>query len=451
MKKTLIITILSFMLFACSKDFMNPQDDISHSVNTTPDYPAVFNQNKINKIEIVVTSKLWDSVMNNIDTVITNYQRERGFTTVKNAKLRNLRTVPVVVRFNGKAWNRVGFKLLDSQGMISGLVNGSQKLPFSLELDKFGAIYPEIQGQKMYGFKQLTFQAATDDYSLIREKVVADMYKEMNVPYPQTAFCEVNINFGNNSIYCGIYTISEGMNEQFLENTFNEKTGNLHRPNSFLNTFNQAEFEQITNKNNLNYTDIQRFIAAVNQPIRKTNPAKWRNDLEETFDVNSFIKWLAINTTMGNGDKYGKWARNYYLYSSPSKKLTWLDFDNTRSFQNPILLTPTTATAAEKTAVSLDLKNVDATWVLIRNIAEDEVYFAEYRKQIKEFRRFFNETYMNSLFEKHTIFIRDYINGSKVERVPYTNLRNTSDFEKALPALKTWVSDRNKAIDEFLK
>jgi hypothetical protein len=51
---------------------------------------------------------------------------------------------------------------------------------------------------------------------------------------------------------------------------------------------------------------------------RTSNPTQWEKDLEPEFDVDGFLKYLAVNTTIQNWDTYGRMTHNYYLYNDPA-------------------------------------------------------------------------------------------------------------------------------------
>src|SRR6185436_9937825 len=57
----------------------------------------------------------------------------------------------------------------------------------------------------------------------------------------------------------------------------------------------------------------------------------WRRRLEARVEVQTFLRWLALNTLVGNNDAYGGLsAHNYYLYGSPRQRdrLFWIPWDH---------------------------------------------------------------------------------------------------------------------------
>ena len=178
---------------------------------------------------------------------------------------------------------------------------------------------------------------------------------------------------------------------------------------------------------------------ALNDPIRTTNAAQWRTNFEKTFNVDHFIKWLAVNSTLVNWDTYGAMAHNHYLYNHSTKKLTWIPWDNNEALTS-------------NARVQLSLAGVASNWPLIRYIADDAVYYAKYKLYVKEFNdTIFTTAKMNELFDKNTTLITPFVNGPEKEQAPYSNLTNLSNFTAALPILKQHVISRNQAVSAFIK
>lgn len=116
----------------------------------------------------------------------------------------------------------------------------------------------------------------------------------------------------------------EVIDDTMVKSQFGEDKGNVYKPESTFQQFNVRQFEKKNNKKQANYSDVAAFVAALNDSIRLTQPAQWRANLEKVFNVSHFLKYLAINNVVSNWDTYGAMAHNFYLYNSPTKKLTWI-------------------------------------------------------------------------------------------------------------------------------
>lgn len=239
----------------------------------------------------------------------------------------------------------------------------------------------------------------------------------------------------------------EIIDDTMVKDQFGEKKGNIYKPESTFQSFVQSQFEKKNNETAADYSDVQAFVTALNSTDRTTNAAQWRANLEKTFNVDNYLKYLAINNTIVNWDAYGAMAHNYYLYNSPTNKLTWIPWDHNMS-----MTSSATGGGMSRSAVSLAMTEVGTGWPLIRNVAADPVYYAKYKQYVRSFAdNVFTTAKMNELFEKYTTLITPYVTGTEKEVAPYTNLTSTAAFTSSLAELKQHVITRNQAVNTFLK
>lgn len=451
--KILLTATILWLLAACVKNAetitpsnTNPDwSTESHSNDADPNYTMVFPQDKVNSLEISMTKETWQEIRTDMISVkgsdfgVGGTQGGGGMGGGGVNSATEPKYVSVTLKFNGKTWNNVGFRLKGNSSLSSIWRAGIYKLPFRMQFDEFEDKYPEIDDQRLYGFKEVSMSPAFKDNSLIREKVASDIFRMAGIPAAQTAFYKVYINFGDGLKYCGVYTMIEAVEDTMLKSQFGEKSGNLYKPESTFQNFSQAQFEKKTNEETADWSDIQATITALNASTRTSNPALWRENLEKVLNVDHFVKWLAVNTTLVSWDTYGAMAHNHYLYNHSSKKLLWIPWDNNEALTS-------------QARVQLSLAGVATNWPLINYIANDPVYYAKYKAYVKDFNdNIFTTSKMNEIFDKATTLITPYVNGTEKEEKPYSNLTNASSFTAALPVLKQHVVSRNQAVGAFLK
>ncbi len=422
----------------------------SHSKEGVPDYSVVFPQDKVNTLEITMTAAEWKLVLADMTTKFGGSFGAGGaapgggpgaFSTAEP----NYIALPVKV--NGKTWKNVGFRLKGNSSLSSSWRAGIYKLPFRLNFDEFEDTYPEIKDQRFYGFQEVSMSPGFGDPSLIREKVAADIFRQAGVPAAQTAFYKVYIDFGAGRQYCGVYTMVEVIDDTMIENQYADKKGNIYKPESNFLTFNQAQFEKKNNKTEADYSDVRAFITALNSIDRTLNRAIWRTNLEKTFNMDHYLKFLAVNNTIVNWDTYGAIAHNYYFYTAPDNRIMWVPWDHNEALKN-------TAGAGTGVArsVSLPMTEVAANWPLLKFVTEDPVYYAKYKQNVKTFAEtVFTTASMNALAERNHALIAPFVTGSEIEQKPYSHLTSTAAFTSALPALKTHISSRVQAATDFVK
>jgi spore coat protein CotH len=244
----------------------------------------------------------------------------------------------------------------------------------------------------------------------------------------------------------------EVIDDTMVEDQFGDDRGNIYKPESNLRTFVQGQFEKKNNEDAADWSDVQAFVAALNSPTRTTNAAAWRAGLEATFDVDHFLKRLAVNNAIANWDTYGAIAHNYYLYNHPTRKLVWIPWDHNMSMTG----SPGVTGAAPGggggigMGVSLTMNEVSAAWPLLRYLADDPVYFARYKAHVKAFgETVLTEAAVNALLDRYHALISPYVVGPGGERAGRTYLPNAAAFTSGLASLKAHVRGRRAVIAAF--
>jgi spore coat protein CotH len=362
--------------------------------------------------------------------------------------------VPVTVSYNNKIWKKVGFRLKGNSSLTSAWGSGNYKLPFRLKTTEFGDVYSAVKGQRFYGFKDISFSPGYSDNSLIREKLGSDLFRAAGIPAARTAFARVYINFGEGKKYCGVYTIVEVIDDTMVKTEFGNDDGNIYKPESTFANFVATEFEKKSNKDEADYSDVQAVITVLNSSLRTTNPAEWRKQLEAVFNVDHFLKWLAINTAIVSWDAYGRMAHNFYLYNDPQKKLTWIPWDLNMSLSGNPGVEASTSTGniggGISQGLSLSLKEVTNAWPLIRYLADDEVYYARYKEHMKAFNNgSFNQTELDAKIDQYYELITPFVVGENGEQTGYT-YTTPDNFNAAKAELKTHIQERKALIPTFV-
>jgi spore coat protein CotH len=290
------------------------------------------------------------------------------------------------------------------------------------------------------------------DNSLIREKLGSDIFRMAGIPSAQSAFYKVYIDFGAGMKYCGIYCGLELPDDKMIIQQLGEDAGNLYKPESKLATFVQTEFEKKNNELAGDFGDVSGLVKALQNGSRTINAAAWRTGLEAVFNVDHFTKYLAINNSIVNWDTYGVMAHNYYLYNHSGKGLIWIPWDNNESFsKSPGITGITGGPSGPGNAISLTMNEVSTAWPLINYIANDAVYFAQYKAHMKAFKNgIFNETEMHAMIDKYYDLITPFVVGINGEQPSHTHLSSASAFTAERSALKTHVNNRIALINQFL-
>lgn len=416
---------------------------------TAPNYALVFPQDSVNRIEIYMTAAQWTAIRKDM-TALWGFD----FGTVGpccGPTVGEPTYVDVRVRFNGRTWNHVGFRLKGNSTLHRPWSLGIYKVPFRLKFDGFEDTYPETWNQRLYGFKDLAMQANVYDGSMVRERVANDLFRAMGVYASRTAAYRVYIDFGQGLTYNGVYTMIDLPDDTMLRDQLGEDGGNLYKPQSTLGKFFASEFPRQNNEGSKDYSDVEAMIAALNNnALHGSNAAQWRSNLEATFNVDLFLRFLAVNNAIASWDGYGFLAHNYYLYTHSSKKVTWVPWDQNLAFnENPGITAPLPRT---NLALSLSMNEIDSYWPLIRYLMDDPVYYERYRTHLRTFyNNVFTQPAVDALFDKYHGLITPYVVGPNGEQPGHTLLSSSDEFLGDRASLKAYVATRRALIAEFLR
>ena len=369
---------------------------------------------------------------------------------------RNPIWVPVTIKFNGETWWEVGFRYKGNSTLSVGWSSGTEALPFKLDFDEFEDQHPELDNQRIYGFKQLSFANNAFDPSMQREKVAADIFREAGVPAPHTAYYAVYVDKGDGAgaRFWGIYTAIELPDDTLIETQFADDNGNMYKPGgrgaSFARgSFDENHFDKETNRDG-SFDDVLAVFDALHAETRLNDPAAWRAGLDAVFDVPIFLRWLAANTLLQNFDTYGILAHNYYLYAdATSGALVWIPWDNNMALLPSIpsneqiramrRMVPNFGTAL---SFELDIKARD--WPLIGFLLDDPVYHALYLDELARIKAdVFTPERMIPIYERNFEMLAAVLREEgRATEVP--GLRAAAD------QLKRHVQARAKAAAHFL-
>jgi len=446
MKKIIVILIMSCTLFSCKKEvfvaYGEGLDDWTtetHTANVSPNYSVVFDQSQVNRIDLVFDTKNWNLMQNDLSDVLGSSSSVPGGEEDFSDQ------TPIYVEcelfFNDIEWYHVGVRYKGN----SSLAASSGKLPLRLNFDEFEDTYVNITNQRFYGFKELSLGSNYNDEAVMRDKTASDLFRDFGVPAVQTAFYEIWIDDGSGTAeYYGVYTMNEVVFDSFLSDYFGSETGNCYKPEgdgaAFAESgFNLADFE-LKNNDGGSKSDIQEMYDILHDDSRTSNPSQWRADLETVFDVDGFLKYLAVNNTIQNWDTYGNMTHNYYLYHDPADDLIkWIVWDNNEAFNSG---------SGTRSALSLSMSSVDDDWPLISFIIDQSEYKSTYKSYLNSFiNSSFEYNRMDAIYTAQEALLLDAVTA---ERSGYTYVYGVGNFTAGVYSLKSHCSSRISAVESYL-
>ena len=189
--------------------------------------------------------------------------------------------------------------------------------------------FKEFDGSKFFGYKKFNLKAENNDPSMVREMLAMQTFRNANVAATRTHHAEVFIN----DEYMGIYLNVEQLDDEFIAARFNNDTGNLYKctwpaileDNGEL--YNNDTYELKTNKDINDRTILTHFVDVLNN----TSDENFQVEIEKVFNVQPYIRYLAVEALIGHWDGYNK--NNFYLYENPDSGLIeFMPYDTDNTF-----------------------------------------------------------------------------------------------------------------------
>jgi spore coat protein CotH len=396
----------------------------THSNDVDPNYDVVFEEGTVKRIDITISEENWQAMQNDLSINLSaSRSADVDFTPI---------WVPTIISFEGKDWYKVGIRYKGNSTLRNAYSSNTDKYPFKLDFDEFEDDFPVLKNQRFYGFKQLNLNNNNSDGSFMREKLAADLFREFGVPAARTAFYAVYLNRGSGETFIGLYTLIEEVDDSVMKSQFNDDSGNLYKPDGDAATFapgtvDESEFDLKTNEEVADFTDVQQLYDVLNHENRTSNTEQWQDDLEQIFNIDGFLKYLAVNNVIQNWDTYGVMTHNYFLYNN-SGLLTWIPWDNNESFQE----------GKQGGAVSLSMSEVGSNWPLIRYIMDVDEYYDLYQNYVGAFTNVvFNISKVTSTIGEYESFLESYAN------------QESYSFESSVRSLEYFIENRYNTAKTF--
>lgn len=388
----------------------------THSNDIDPNYDVAFEEGSVKRIDLTISSSNWSAMQADLDANLTGSVDDIDFTPV---------WVPGTVTFEGLDWYKVGIRYKGNSTLLNASRSNGDKYPFKLDFDEFEDDFPQIDNQRFYGFKQLNLSSNDSDGSFMREKVAADLFREFGITAPRVAFYAVYLDRGNGADFIGLYTLIEEVDDSVPDSQFPDDDGNLYKPDgdaaSFASgTYDEEEFDLKTNEDESDYSDVKALYDLLHNDLRTSNEAQWKANLESIFNVDTFLKYLAVNNVIQNWDTYGIMTHNYFLYNDEGL-LTWIPWDNNEAFQDGKM----------GGAVSLGMSEVGSSWPIIRYIMDVNEYEVTYKQYVKEFSEgVFESSKMSATLTSYETLLNEYAS------------LESSSFSSSVSSLKSYIQNR---------
>ena len=306
------------------------------------------------KAEPIYASQLFSTDVMTIDIIAdeTTWQ-----TMLDNASAEEYISVDVVI--NNKKITNVGIRPKGNNSLQQVESSDSDRYSFKIKFDEY------VEGQTCYGLDMLVLNNMIGDATCMKEYTAFDMMKTMGIETPYFNYADISLNGEK----WGFYFAMEAYNDSYEQRVNADESGVLYNVKTMgsmggNNDMPQMDFPEsyeslrkdfsdnteksrsdkgfgrgnmgagstggaliYTDDNSSSYPaifsnavgndsteeDYQRVIAA----IKALNNGE---NIEEYFDVDEILRYLAVHTVLVNLDSYSsQMAQNYYIYEYGGK------------------------------------------------------------------------------------------------------------------------------------
>jgi len=213
---------------------------------------------------------------------------------------------------------------------------GSIKKSWKIKFNEF------VPGREVFGLEKLNINGHQNDPSVIRGKLAWDVFNQFGVPSPRASAVHFTINDG--SLVDDVYINVEQIDDEFLNAWFGNDTGNLYQCTykgtradlRYVSPGDAAAYAtlgsltyELENDSGLNqHVDLAEFISFV----EFATDIEFAEQIHDRFNVDTFLRSMAVDCANGHWDNIWYGANNYFLYVNPDTNVVEYipyDLDNT--------------------------------------------------------------------------------------------------------------------------
>ena len=296
------------------------QVEVRHPASSSVDYWTLFDDGQVRPMTLIFDQASWQRMMAD-----------------PRARLR----VEASAEIFGERLERVS---IGPRGNFSLNIAGN-KIPWQIDTDAY------IAGQEFHNLRQLLLVNNIGDAAVMGEKLIVDLLEFAGVPVSHVCFVEVWIDLeddGQAPMYWGVYTLVERVDGKFIANRLGQDStgGSLYKTNharrgagdlvyygptlaSYPKPHGLPIYDLRTDDAPADYADLIQFLWVLDGESYASDEA-WAEAVEGVFNMDGFLRWLAVETAVMSWDFYPITGNNYYLYHDPvADRWAWLPWDQT--------------------------------------------------------------------------------------------------------------------------
>ena len=269
----------------------------------------VFDETLVHSVELAMDQADWQTILD----LAAEYENVNA----------DFPYAPAAMVFDGVPMaGDVGVRL---KGHISIPLTEGNSYPLKVDFNRY------TESQTLDGLTKLNLNTNFNGPALpiMREFLSYDAWNDYGIAASRTSFAQVTMNDEE----LGVYLLLEQVDGGFIQRSFDPPHGQLYKPEQ------QSGNLEYRGPNIEDYPDINHKWpdepdhGPVLHAIDVLNHGS-PSDLEEVFDPEGVLTYLAGNVALSSWDSYPATGHNYYLYEATPGRFTLLPWDMNGSLES---------------------------------------------------------------------------------------------------------------------
>jgi spore coat protein CotH len=361
LRSLLLLSLLGAFVACSDGDKKAKTADAFVGVTADPGYDEIFDDAVPHEFIIEISQAEWEGITQDM----LDYAAKFPITPLYTGDGREYRTDKyrradfIYRRADGSEvrLDRVGIRTRGNESRRLPYQNGQfYKSHFKVKFDETFDMaegdpsYAAINQRRFAGLKALNFKwsryNAWDSYankSKINELFSYDLLSRIDVAAPRMSMGMLKFRIAGKDVSYGLYGIVEQVDKPFLTRHFGNNDGDLYKclyldagPTltessvegervgvKNVDTNYRPSYDLQTNETTSDHAELKGFVHQLNTLTGQALV----DYLDARFDVDGFIRYLAMGIYISNFDDYRFLANNYYLYFNPAGKVELIPYD----------------------------------------------------------------------------------------------------------------------------
>ncbi len=226
---------------------------------------------------------------------------------------------PACLSFEGDPLGSVGVRFKGSYGTLYPCLNGERDCAKLSMKIKFSEIDEDL---RLFGLKRLNLHSMLNDGTRLRERLGYDLYRDMGVLAPRSAWAVLTINGED----YGLFSMVEQVDGRFTSDRWpDDGDGNLFKE-AWPQT-DDASYYVERLKTNEDEGDVGKMVEFFTDLDGAATPGQRASVLAEWMDVQAFHRYMAVDDAIFNCDgvtafyteEGWKGNHNYYFYQATTE------------------------------------------------------------------------------------------------------------------------------------